>query len=79
MTEVLHGIIHGKTILLEQDPGIGDGRTVEVVLRPVSPVASWGDGLRRCAGALASDPEMDGFLEEIQHERKLDNPQELPE
>ena len=25
MTRALHGIIHGKMIELEQDPGIGDG------------------------------------------------------
>jgi hypothetical protein len=33
MSEVLYGIVHGKTIELEQDPGLEDGRRVQVVLR----------------------------------------------
>lgn len=33
MTRVLRGIIHGKTIDLDENPGLQDGRQVEVTLR----------------------------------------------
>lgn len=79
MSEVIHGIIHGKTIHLEDDPGIADGETVEVLLRRVSTPKGWGEGLRRCAGALADYPEMDQYMDEIQSERRLDSRPELPE
>ncbi len=70
MGEVLHGIIRGKTIDLEKDPGIGDGREVEVVVRAVSSPRPWGEGIRGSAGAFADYPEMDAAMEEIQLDRK---------
>ncbi len=79
MNEVIHGIVQGRTIRLAQDPGIDDGQAVEVVLRPISSPGQWGEGLRRCAGALADYPEMDQHMDEIQNERKLDSRPELPE
>ena len=79
MSEVIHGVIHGKTIHLEEQPGMSDGQAVEVVLRPVSPQKPWGEGLKRCAGALANCPEMDQAMELIQRERKQDTRPGLPE
>ncbi len=70
MGEVLHGIIRGKTIDLEKDPGIGDGREVEVVVRAVSSPRTWGEGIRSSAGAFADYPEMDAVMERIQLDRK---------
>ena len=37
MSELIRGIIRGKTIHLEKDPGMSDGQEVEVVLRAASP------------------------------------------
>ncbi len=79
MGEVIHGVIRGKTIQLDEHPGISDGQAVEVVLRPVSPPRPWGEGLKRYAGALADSPEMDRAMEQIQSERKQDTRPELPE
>lgn len=70
MTEVLHGVVHGNTIELERSPQVGEGQAVEVVLRPIAPREPWGEGLRRCAGALADDPEIDAILDDIERERK---------
>ena len=70
MSEVLHGVVHGKIIELEKNPTVDDGQAVEVVLRPVSAPHDWGEGLQRCAGALAGDPEIDAILDEIQRERR---------
>ena len=35
MPEVVQGVIHGKTIELLADPGIKDGATIEVTIRPM--------------------------------------------
>ncbi len=33
MNVVLHGTVHGRTVELDRDPGIGENRVVEVILR----------------------------------------------
>ncbi len=74
-TQTLHGIINGKTIELAVDPGVPAGQAVEVIVKTVPAVApTWGDGLRKCAGALANDwtEEDDRILAEIYQERKRD-------
>lgn len=70
MSDVLQGVIRGNTIELDSSPGIEDGQIVEVVLRPISAPEDWGEGLRRCAGALANDREVDAILAEVERERK---------
>lgn len=65
--EDLHGIVRGKVIELERDPGLPDGEAVVVVLRSVPKP---GDGIRRSAGAWAGDGEdLDQFLEEVRRSR----------
>jgi hypothetical protein len=69
---VLKGTIHGKTIELEQAPGLPDGQAVSVMLRPAP---SPGDGFRRAFGAWSNEAaEVDQFLEEIRRDRKQDRP-----
>jgi hypothetical protein len=73
--KVLHGVVNGKTIELRDDPGVASGQEVEVIVKSVSATsATWGEGLRRCAGALANEwtEEDDRILEEIYQERKCD-------
>ena len=65
-----HGDPLDQPFDLEKDPGLGDGRAVEVVVRPVSSVRPWGEGIRGSAGAFADYPEMDAAMEEIQLQRK---------
>jgi hypothetical protein len=82
MTQTLHGIINGKIIELTVDPGVPPGQQVEVVIMPVSAQQQvWGEGLRRCAGALASEwtEEDDQILQEIYEQRKFDTRPEIPE
>ena len=71
----LYGVVHGKTIELSDDPGVPAGQQVEVVVKllPATPPI-WGEGLRRCAGAMADQwtEEDDRILEEIYLERKRD-------
>jgi len=72
----MRGVIHGKTIKLEQAPGLPDGQQVGVTIEPL-PVAAPGplppgEGLRRAFGAWAADAdELDHFLEWNRQQRKV--------
>ncbi len=74
MVKQVQGVIHGRTIELSEDPGVADGQQVEITIKTLPTPRSWGEGLRRCAGAFASDwtEEDDRILEEIHQERKRD-------
>ncbi|HEV3258562.1 MAG TPA: hypothetical protein VG013_16920 [Gemmataceae bacterium] len=81
MTKTIRGKVHGKTIKLDEDLGVADGQEVEVQVKIIPPTKQWGDGLRRCAGALAHEwtDEDDRILEEIHQDRKRDTRKELAE
>jgi hypothetical protein len=36
MAQVMHGIVHGRTIEFEQDVGVPEGQEVEVLIRPIT-------------------------------------------
>ncbi len=77
---ITRGTVHGRTILLQEDPGISDGQEVEVTLRvSPRPTEEWGEGLRRCAGALEKSwsAEDDRVLAELHRERKSDTRREI--
>ena len=72
-SKTLHGVVNGKTIELAEDPGLRVGQQVELVVTLVPErERPWGEGLRRCAGALADQwtEEDDWVLEEIHQQRK---------
>ncbi len=81
MTKTLHGRMRGKTIELDEDLCAADGQEVEVQITFTPSTNKWGEGLRRCAGALASEwtEEDDRILNEIYQDRKRDTRKELPE
>jgi len=82
MTKIVHGIVHGKTIELDQEIGFPDVQHVNVAIQiaGASPgTEAWGDGLRRCAGALAGIPGLDEDMEQILAQRKTDRFREVPE
>ena len=72
MQIVIHGVVHGNTIELNDPPGIPDGQEVEVVLRPLDASRSSGEGFLHSAGALADDPHWDGIMAHVQQERTLE-------
>ena len=81
MTKTVHGIVHGKTIELDEDPGVADGQQVEITIKTVPANKPWGEGLRRCAGTLADEwtEEDERILQEIHKDRKRDARKEIPE
>lgn len=70
MNRVMHGIVRGRTIELIEDPGVLDGKQVEVTVALAETKKNWGDGIRRSAGGWAEYPEMDAVMEKIHQERK---------
>ena len=79
MTKTIHGKVHGKIIELDEDLGVADGQDVEVQVKVVSSTTTWGEGFRRCAGALADVPGLDEDMEQILRERKTDRFRDVPE
>jgi hypothetical protein len=81
MAKIIHGKVHGRTIELNEDPGLAEGQEVEVSVRtvPAGKVRQPGEGLLRTEGALADDPYWDAIMEEIYQERKHDSRKEIPE
>jgi len=61
---------------------VPDGQIVAVavhILPTAPPKESWGEGLRRCAGALAGIPGLDEDMELILRERKTAKFREVSE
>ena len=75
---MMRGVVHGKTIELEEEPGLPDGQPVTVTVQPVSQqerLAS-GEGIRQSAGAWAdAGDEVDAWLEEMRRSRQLERPE----
>jgi hypothetical protein len=75
---MLKGIVHGKTIELEQEPGLPEGQQVNVTIQPIVTKQSLppAQGVLRSAGGWADDPDgLDRFLEWNRQQRKLARPE----
>jgi hypothetical protein len=81
MTRSMHGKVNGRTIELDEDPGVAAGQHVEITIKLVQSKRPWGEGLRRCAGALSDEwgEEDDRILEQIHEERKRDSRRDILE
>jgi hypothetical protein len=79
---VLTGTVRGNIIELDEAPGLPDGQTVQVTVRPVQKLtdAERLEFLKRAAGGWADDdPEgLDRYLEWNRQQRKA-NRREIPE
>ena len=83
MTKTLHGKVHGRTIELDEDPGVAEGQEVEVQVRAAPPSSCWpafgGRDSAHGVGALADDAELDVIMEEIHQQRKLERRPRIPD
>jgi hypothetical protein len=69
----VNGIVHGKTIELEQETGMPDGTRVQVAVVP-RPTLPPGEGLRRSFGSWAGDDaNLDEFLKQVRQSRDNDS------
>jgi hypothetical protein len=76
MKTTMRGLVRGKTIELEEAPGLPDGQRVGVTIEPLPAAGPGqlppGEGLRRAFGAWAGDAEeLDKFLEWNRQQRKV--------
>lgn len=75
---LLQGVIHGKTIELDQSPGLPDGQRVTVAVEPQVQETTDErlDALKRAAGGWSDDIEgLDRYLEWNRQQRKLNRPE----
>jgi hypothetical protein len=79
---VIKGVIHGRTIELDTEPGLPDGQSVSVTVQPLKDTKSQEafEALKRAAGAWENDdPEgLERYLEWNRQQRKVRRP-EIPE
>ena len=80
MTQVIEGVIHGRTIVLNGDPGVADGSQVQVVLQVDSPSSGREPPDRKtAAGRMANyTDDDDAVLAEIYQDRRRDTRREPP-
>jgi hypothetical protein len=76
--ELLRGIVHGRTIELENEPGLPDGQAVTVVVQSTGAAAASAGDLPpdstqpRAFGAWADDAdELDRYLEWNRRQRRI--------
>lgn len=70
-TTVFKGVVRGRVIELDHEPGFPDGQSVSVTLRADDAEPVPGEGLRRAFGAWADKAEeVDRFLEWNRQQRK---------
>ncbi len=78
-SNVHRGVVHGKTIELDDETGLPDGQEVTVTVQPVKPDQKKlppGEGLRRSFGAWADDADdLDKYLEWNRQQRKIGRPE----
>jgi len=72
MTKTVYGVVHGRTIELDEDLGVFEGQEVEVQVKLVTKNDTWGEGIRRSAGGWNDHPEMGAIMDKIQQDRKLE-------
>jgi hypothetical protein len=76
---IYKGVVHGKNIELDAAPGLPDGQEVAVILKPVTPKLSPGEGIRRSAAAWTDDVKgLDEYLEWNRRQRELSRPELAP-
>jgi hypothetical protein len=81
MVRSFHGVVHGKTIELRDEIDLAEGQEIEITVRVIPQKGKWGDGILRCAGAMATHrtDEDDRILEEIYQDRKRPSGRQIPE
>ncbi len=79
MREIIHGVIHGKTIELADDPRVADGEVVEVRIRRRPGREAQIEAILRVAGSMADDPEFDAAMAEVERFRRTASFRDLAE
>jgi len=70
MSKIMSGTVRGKTIELDELPGLVDGQRVAVELKPNAVRSNWQDIVGRLEGSLAEGRAFAAASEQIQQDRK---------
>lgn len=66
----LRGVVRGRTIELEGEPGLPDGQPVSVIVQRLFPA---GEGIKQSAGTWADGGDnLDRWLDQMQQSREED-------
>ena len=81
MNKIAHGIIHGNTIELRDNPGFQEGQEVEVYVKAIDKNRPESNMPHKSPGAkvLTWTEQDDKILEELYRQRKCDTGREIPE
>jgi hypothetical protein len=81
MNKIAHGIIHGNTIELRDNPGFQEGQEVEVYVKTIDKNRPGNEGVHKSGGtkALLWTEQDDKILDELYRQRKCDTGREIPE
>ena len=81
-SNIHHGVVHGRTIELSDNPGLPDGQEVRVIVEPQTTATDSGtpeERLRRAFGAWSDDAEnLDEFLRWNREQRSAGRPEISP-
>jgi hypothetical protein len=75
----VQGVVHGKTIELDQELGIADGQRVNVDVRITPTQPKWGEGILRSAGIAAVVSGFEEAFDQVQKDRDVATMQEIDE
>ena len=70
VSEVIEGVIHGKTIALATDPGLADGQAVRVIVKPLPTPEQRREAILRTAGSMANNAEFDAAMAQVESDRR---------
>lgn len=85
MNILLRGVVRGRTVELDRDPGFEENRVVDVILRTKQlpgPPPGWKPGSTETAAGMLADTwtsDDDRILAEIYEQRQKTKFRELPE
>ncbi|MGC8643011.1 MAG: hypothetical protein ACP5XB_24395 [Isosphaeraceae bacterium] len=70
MPDAMEGVIHGKTIELTTDPGLAEGQTVRVNVRPLQTSEQTREAILRTSGSMANNPDFDSAMAQVESDRR---------
>jgi hypothetical protein len=66
MNVIVHGVLNGRMIELDEDVALATGDAVTVIVRTAPAISQENGGHKSCAGILADIPGLDEDLAEVQ-------------
>ena len=73
---IIRGVVHGKIIELDEELGLPEGQTVQIIVKVVPASHKPGEGLQKAFGGWSDEAEeLDEYLEWNRKQRKQGRPE----